>query len=318
MHALRYLIVLIATVAAAHLAWSAGVVALLHGFYEHRIPNVRKFPNAGAEWEDFTSAFAIASAARSRAGGRPGVMFLGSSMTWGYPWQEPVIFSKLTARAAPDWTVSNLSVIGAGILTLGQISHCALGDKQRQPDVLVVEIPLVNAVSQVRGHGNSPQPCHRSGSDVPGEWRLALMRPLGVGWLMLLWDEEAYDKPDEPLQVARVPDTYFADQRAFAPIEAAFADQLRAFLTRMSSRGGKVYVYVSPIYTPAIDEAGGDRRSVEHQIELAYRICQEVQGVVCLDTRPFGTQKDLFYNLTHLNQRGHRALADWFVRQIRP
>lgn len=32
--------------------------------------------------------------------------------------------------------------------------------------------------------------------------------------------------------------------------------------------------------------------------------------------QPCGAQCDLFYNLTHLNQRGHGALGNWFEQQI--
>jgi hypothetical protein len=316
--ALRYVLAVILAVALAHLSWSAGIVSLLHHFYGHRVANVVKTRDLGSEREDLASSFVAESRARARRSGRPLLMFLGSSVTYGYPWQEAVIFSTRVAQILPDRTVANLSVIGEGTRWLSYIAHCTI-DSTRRPDVLVVEVPLVNSIGNLRIQPRfAPRPCAGAGPAAIGYWRLALARPFGVGWLALLWDEESYDKPDQDLQVTRVPPSYFADRQAFATLEPQFEDELRQYLRQMSTMGEKVYVYVSPIYTPAIAEAGGDRLAVQHQIDLANRVCQEVKGVICLDTRPFGTQKDLFYNLTHLNQRGHRALADWFVRQISP
>jgi hypothetical protein len=316
--ALRYVFAALLAVAVVHLACSAAVVIILRTHFAHRAPNIATMTQDGPEREVIASAFTVESFRRTMRSGKPMLMFLGSSVSYGYPWQEPVIFTRQVAEALPRRETVNLSIVGAHMRALTDFATCAI-EPQRRPDVLVVEIPLVNSVATIRTDARFPgRRCKHPGAAAGGYWRLALANPLAIGWAARLWDNEAYAKPDQALQVAKVPADYFADRQSFAAIETAFVAELRRFLTEVSTMGNMVYVYVSPIYTPAIEQAGGDRLSVEHQIALANAVCQEVKGVVCLDTRPFGTQKDLFYNLTHLNQRGHRALADWFLRQVPP
>jgi hypothetical protein len=313
MRPLLYLFFVLLGLGATHLAWSAGVVATLHAFFQHRAPNLAKMAPAGDPWEQLASGFSRRAMDEAHRSGKPLVMLLGSSMTYGYPWQEPVIYSRLMADALPGSHVVNLSMVGARMRSLTDFALCAL-DGSHRPAVLLVEIPLINSVASVKAEiGRIPRACAWPGARAPADWQVALSHPMGTGWIALLWDEEAYSKPDEPLQVSRVPPDYFADRQAFAPRERAFVAELRRYLKRTGGLGDRVYAYVSPIYTGAITAAGGDLASVEHQIALTLQVCAEVKTVICLDTRPIGTRKELFYNLTHLNQRGHRAMADFLV-----
>lgn len=46
--------------------------------------------------------------------------------------------------------------------------------------------------------------------------------------------------------------------------------------------------------------------------------CRTVAGVHCLDTEPFYNRRDVYFNLTHFNQRGHQVPAEWLAEQIPP
>ncbi len=149
-----------------------------------------------------------------------------------------------------------------------------------------------------------------------GYWPLAFLRPYGIDWVSILWDEEAYKSQDADLVIAPVPPTFFADKERFKSIEAQYVAELRRFLISASEMGDRVLVYISPIHTPGITKAGGDQASVEYQIDLTYRTCLEYKKLTCLDSSIFNKRPELFYNLTHLNHRGHRAVADWFKPYI--
>ncbi len=312
----KFLSMLGVLVLSFHLAWSAVVVVALRTFYEHRIVNVRKIPNVDKKWENFSSAFVSEVIKVAATEQKPHVMFAGSSVTYGYPWQERIIYTKVVANDLPEWKVSNLSIIGVGMQSLTDFATCALSSENR-PSILIVEIPLVNSTASISpGSVRVPRRCLPYDQGFPGYWSLVASKPYGLGWVSILWDEEAYEKPDADLVITPLPPTYFADKQHFQKIEDYYVSELRRFISSVSVMSGKVFVYVSPILATAISKAGGDRAAVEYQIELTNKICLEYKNVTCLDSSIFSDRPELFYNLTHLNHRGHRALAQWFEPYI--
>jgi hypothetical protein len=312
----RFLSVLSSLIFSLHFAWSAMVVGILEKYYDHRILNVRKTKNVDRQWEDLTSSFTAEAIEKSNSQRKPLAMFIGSSVTYGYPWQERITYTKLVADDLKNWKISNLSVIGIGMRAMTDFVTCGL-KKSRKPHMLFVEIPLVNSTSSISpGAISDPRECAKYDDGVPGYWPLVLSRPYGIAWVSILWDEESYEKPDSNLVISPLPPTYFADRQRFKAIEGQFVSELRYFLSEVSAMGEQVFVYVSPIYTPAISIAGGDRAAVEYQVELTNRVCKEYKKLSCLDSSVFSQRPELFYNLTHLNHRGHRALANWFEPYI--
>lgn len=302
-------------VVAAHLVWSVVVVSIIHQYYSHRFPNFGRLPTEKQSWVEFSNAFfhdfvdSVSSSGKS-------VMFMGSSFTYGYPWQQSVIFSQLIADELKEYRVGNLSVTAAGMQGLVNFALCP-ETASKIPDILIAEIPLVNSVLAT---ATWPKPdwiekCHPKASTYEYS-PMVFSRPWGVGWLRLLWDDEAYAKPEADLLVPQLPKGYFFSSSDFSQIENKYISHLNIYLDYVSKLGRNVYVYVSPIHTPVIDEAGADRASVEHQISLSYEICRQHGKVICLDASSFNTRRELFYNLTHLNQRGHRAMAQWFEQLI--
>ena len=95
-----------------------------------------------------SSAFAYAAYADAINLEKPLVFFVGSSLTYGYPWQERVIFSRVVAARASSWRVANLSYIGANMRGLLEYATCSLG-RSIKPNILVVEIPLVNSIASL-------------------------------------------------------------------------------------------------------------------------------------------------------------------------
>jgi hypothetical protein len=301
---------------AAHIGWSAMVVGLMDHFYGHRILNLRKAKAPVDDWEKMSAAFFQSVMAKAAQQQKPSAVFLGSSVTYGYPWQEPVIFSRAVADQLPQWQVANLSMVGVGFSGILDFTSCALGGRIR-PDVLIVEIPLVNSIIELKpGQATSMRQCSSSAQEPVSYWELVLARPYGLGWLTLLWDEEAYHKPDSDIQIYKLPTDYFSTEERFARIQSQFARELRAYVHTMSEAADRVIFFVSPVYTAGIGEAGGDGAAVERQIQFAYAVCRENPRVSCIDPASLVLGREMFYNLTHLNQRGHRALGEYFAREI--
>jgi hypothetical protein len=314
----KFLSTLCVLVLAFHIAWTSVVVSALSNFYKHRIFDIGKIENVGDHWESFTSAFVAQAMNGSVLEKKPLTMFVGSSVTYGFPWQERVIFTKYIANELRGWKVSNLSIIGVGTRAITDFATCALNPSYR-PSVLIVEIPLVNSTSSLEpGVEFPPRKCLYYSGDIPSYWSLVMSHPYGTGWASILWDENAYEKQDVDLLITPLPSTYFADKKRFDSIQELYIVEVRRFLDSVSRMGDKVFIYVSPISTPAITAAGGDRAAVEYQIELTNKICSEYKNLTCLDSSIFNERPELFYNLTHLNHRGHRALADWFMPHIAP
>ena len=316
MKAARYLSCLAVLLLTIHLLWSATVVGLFRLVYDHRVMSVVKMLNVGREWEDFTASFSGEIIKRARKEKKPLVMFVGSSVTYGFPWQERIIFTRLISDEMSDFKIANLSIIGVGMRAITDFATCAIGQKHR-PEIIFFEIPLVNSTASISpGATVSARRCHDYSSRVPGYWELVVGRIFGIGWIPLLWDDENFEKAETNLNILPLPEGYFADSKKFSSIENVYSSELRAFLYNISGMGDKVFVYVSPIYVPGISVAGADRRAVEYQIELSQKICLEFVNLTCLDSSIFSQRPELFYNLTHLNHRGHRALADWFKPYI--
>jgi hypothetical protein len=312
----KFLSTLIGSLIAWHFLWSLVVAIIFCNVYDHRIFDMTKIPNVGREWESFTSSFFSHKMKSAISENKPSVMFIGSSVTFGYSWQEDVIYTKILSNQLPGWRVSNLSIIGVGMRAITDFATCAIGPANR-PAVLFVEIPLVNSTASISADGShAPRQCLNYSNGVPGYWTNVLTRPYGSAWIPILWDGHAYKKTEADFKISPLPTDYFLSEEKFSKVENKYLTELRRFLTSVSLMGEKVFVYISPILTSEIKKSGGDRAAVEYQILLTNKVCLEYKNVTCLDVSIFSDRSDLFYNLTHLNQRGHRALAEWFKPHI--
>jgi hypothetical protein len=279
---LNFLAAVILFVAGTHIVWSAGVAAVALILYDHRAFDIRR--------QEGTEADALLAAwVRTRPAEQ--IAFIGSSFTYGYPWQEDVIFSRY-------FRAINASVIGADLSRM----HCALTGSFK---AVVLEIPVINEVDSIyRGDDvfECPPPTSTFGH--------MLSRPYGIAWASMLWDSEAYPKPDQTIQIQPVPKGYFHSREEFRPHAAEYKRRIEKII-RQAQRLGQVFVIPTPVFAPAVTQTGNDADAVRQQIELAIAACREVPEAVCLDPSPFYAERGFYYNLTHLNQAGHKAFAHW-------
>lgn len=222
---------------------------MAYGFerlYTHRVMNIRKLsvsdrePMAHAFWQTHIR----------RNSDKPTVVFLGSSVTYGYAWQEPVIFSSKFADHASGWKVANLSVIGFGMEGIRDYLLCPLlAAIDRKPEILIIEIPLVGTTAEFVRKGDvlqQPRKCDGVISHGSDYFRFVIERPRGTSWIPLIWDEYAYDKPDEKIALPPMGADYFASAVKFANVEKQYRKQLHDFFVQVSGLGQKVFVFISP------------------------------------------------------------------------
>ena len=308
--------VLMASGIAMHLLWSWAMTALLATAYDHRIFDVRRWP---ADLPRPAVAELVAAFVRDRAAAdEPITMFVGSSFTFGYPWSESVVMSKRYANEHPDTRVLNVSVLGAGLEVLNRSILCGLRAAGRRIDVAVLEIPVVNAVSRLRdGEPTDWQGSCRVEEISPRYLPFALKRPIGIGWLTFIWDPYATAKPDEPIQLAAAPG-YFVPAETFGAMRAQFRDLVAHTIAAARPLVDRLIVLPTPVYLPGVTEVGEDAANVRQQLDETLAACQTVASVTCLDPEPFYRRRDAYYNMTHLNQHGHRLMAAWLSSKLAP
>lgn len=318
---MRFAILTLLTALAGHVLWSAAVAVALERGYPHRVVDLRRWsgpaPRIGSQRELLARFISV----ELRDASKPTVAFLGSSFTFGYPWQERVILSRRYSDLRPDQQVVNASVTGGDLSLVNNWAICAFKRQGLMVDAAVIEIPVINTVAnlakQVKAQGGvaALESCSEprvSDTYLP----FVLRRPLGLGWVRFLWDVEAYEKPDESIVIIPVPEGYFVTAEQFVTVEPAYRAQIVDALTRARGIARKVYAFPSPVYLPALRDINQDDAAVSHQIEVTSEACRSVGGIECLDATSFHEMRAAYYNMTHLNQHGHKAVARWLSNRI--
>jgi len=304
---------------AVHVAWSASVARAFEQAYPHRVADLRRWSPSAPGVSEQRELLARFVSVALRDSTRPTVAFLGSSFSFGYPWQERVILSRRYSELRPEHRVVNTSVTGGDLSLVNNWSICAFKRQALVVDAAIIEIPVINTVANLSKQRDALGPEHRlptlesctearvSDSYLP----FVLRQPLGLGWVRFLWDVEAYEKRDESIVIIPVPEGYFVTAKKFTGIEDAYRAQVVDALTRARGIARKVYAYPSPVYLPALDEIHEDAAAVRHQMQVTTDACESVSGVECIDATSFYEMREAYYNMTHLNQRGHEAVARW-------
>jgi len=323
---LRSLAAVAFIVASTHVAFSAAVGLTLDAAYQHRIFDIRRWPvdfsapGAPDAVQRFTDAVTEMVSAfltghdTTRTGS---TIFYGSSFTYGYPWQESVITSYRYGVLSGKPTL-NVSVIGARMSMLENGILCGARNAGIRSATAIVELPVINAAAALLNEqtdGVDQTACRRT----IGRRRspvFAARHPLGIGWTSFIWDDKAYAKGDESIVLAPVPDDYFVTAVRFAEIEGRFRSQVMAVARAAQEVADRVYVFPSPVFLPGVTEVGRDADAVRAQLAAALDACRAVPGVVCLDPSAFYSRRDAYYNMTHLNQHGHQAMAEWLTSAV--
>ncbi len=308
---LRFLAVVAATGLALHVAVAVAVAMAIPRLYPHRIFNVRAWSDEGDERYHLVGVFLREQAREAR----PLLAFVGSSVTYGYPWNARFVFSRVVADRLERFNVINASIMAADLIGINRWVVCGALRNGVQMDAAVIELPVVNTTAQflrllkVRNAEALVSSCQPGGAD-PGYLRLALTRPRGIGWLRFLSRTEADELVEGSVRIVPVPDDYFASAEEFEAIRDQYVDGIKTLLTNARQVANTVYAFPSPVYIDGLREIDRDPDVIRAQLRATEAACAAVAGVRCVDTSALWTERSYYYNLTHLNQAGHRATAD--------
>jgi len=299
-----------------HAVTAMSVTAAIEWRYADRIFDIRNWP--GSPTDGFRL---IGTYLRERLSklDPPVTMFAGSSVTYGYPWSRSQIFSRRYSEARQT-PVVNASVLALDVSGINDWIVCAAVRNKLRVATLIIEVPVINTVAQLAAHHRSSTPAPPMSDCVgipdPGYAWLAWSRPLGLGWFVFLWDRDATEKPDAVMNLAAVPVGYFTGAADFDAVAPLFDTQIATLIANARTVADRVYLFPSPVFIGGLEQIGEDAASVRAQIARAMTACVQAGGVRCLDASFLGERQDHFTNFTHLNQAGHRALAEWLATQV--
>ena len=315
-----FLLTLLAGGAAIHTAWSSAMAWLWASRYSHRIIDIRRWPEE-VEVGRSTEMVSMYLTHTVVPAPSPKTVFFGSSVAFGYPWAEEVGFAARYAALRPSERVFNASVIGADLAFIEDAILCGATNAGLQVDTAIVELQVVLSVNSVARIAfwkfGPPLPCDETVGQV-GYWPFVMRHPLGAGWLPFIWDDKASPKPDRGLEVAPVYAGYFIARGDWdmLAVEPKFQAQVVAALNRAKKVARRVVAFPSPVYLPGVREARYEADTVHMQQTVALNACRTVPDVECLDPEEFYTRKELYWNLTHFNQKGHQVFAEWLNAHI--
>lgn len=315
---IEFVAVTLLTAALTHAVSAIAVTWAIDRVYTDRMFDVRQWPGPPSEGFRLAGSYLRERLARSRP---PVTLFAGSSVTHGYPWSQSQTFAHLYSAAAGTTTI-NASILALDVSGVNDWILCAARRNGLRVAVLIVEVPVVNTVSQLASYhrASSPAPplsdCRNQRAD-PGYARLAWSHPLGVGWFVFLWEREAFVKPDTVMTPAPVPAGYFTSAADFAAVAGDYDAQIVAMVANARTVADRVFVFASPVFTGGLASIGEDDEAVAGQLTRTVDACRRAGGAVCLDASFLGARQDYFMNFTHLNQAGHRVMAEWLAGQAR-
>ena len=317
---LLFLLTLLLGGAVIHVTWSTVMAWLWASSYSHRIIDIRRWPE-DVEVRRSTEMLSMYLTRTVVPSPSPTTVFFGSSVVFGYPWAADVGFAARYAALRPTEHVFNASVIGADLAFIEDAILCGATNAGLQVDTAIVELQVVLSVNSVARIAfwkfGPPLPCDETVGRV-GYWPFVMRHPLGAGWLPFIWDDKASPKPDRGLEVAPVYAGYFITRGDWDVLDVGpkFEKQVVAALNRAKTVARKVYAFPSPVYLPGVRAARYEAESVHMQQSAALAACRTVPDVECLDPEAFYTRKELYWNLTHFNQLGHRVFAEWISERV--
>ena len=310
----RALLVLITSILTAHLLWSFLVAYSFEYLYSNRPPNLTKITNVAKDWEPFLHAFWYANTNSNQD--LPKLVFVGSSVTYGYPWVESSIFSSKIQRVQRDWKVINLSYLGADIVGIQEYLLCPLeNDQANKPDILIVEIPLVNTLPYIKSYGSiKKRECEPKKNLNLNYFKFLVTRPIGVGWIPVIFGTDSRQTKERPIHYAG--SNYFYNQMQFNVIEQVYRKELSGFLGRLSTLGHRVFVFVSPIHLPGVEKVGGNLEAVQSQLRVTMEVCKLHINIKCMPMSEFNQDPEMFSNVTHLSKSGHEKFSEWVLQNL--
>ena len=282
---------------------------------EHRLLNIRNFPNKyRAEIE---RAF-INSRLHPQ---KENILFVGTSFTWGYSWQEDAIYTyKIQEAIEGSKNIVNLSCIGCSLEW--KIDMLLRLDKMKvKAEKLIIEVNSSN-VRNARGNLAKVRSLEATlsekkvtiSSSIP-YMDFFLKNPLGISVFPMIFNQYNYFQPDRKISTVPLPSKYYMLPDFLNENRENAERYIQLFAHYGNLIANEVYFFISPIAYEAVSLTGHSEEDIRKTYNIFYAMCEEQKNITCIDTYSFD-DSDHFSNVTHLNIRGHKAFADFLMNAV--
>jgi hypothetical protein len=140
--------------------------------------------------------------------------------------------------------------------------------------------------------------------------------PYGANAIAMAYNQYNYKRPERDLQVRSVPGGYFL-KPAKVQRNAALIRTLLASMGDLGARvSSRVVVFFSPQLFEIAPALGSDSVEVRLAHEMLFKFCLAQPMLECVDASKFQS-REFYSNVSHLNQRGHRAFARFLMDELK-
>ncbi len=319
----------------AHISLSLTLVYLATTNFDVRGPNLRKFdfnlnpPETNSAFQflqpqhQFSESLELISAYLrhrwSATAKNQRVLFLGSSVTWGYPMQASASLSGAYQElVGSEGVIASAAVIGGSLERSMQIG-CTIATAPKAGTVFLEIsaqnefLPLVNGEKYT--FLRSGDECvELSAQGSTSYLNYFLRTPFGVSLLSRVQPQYPNVTGAEHMSLVIIPDDYVHTVDEFNAVRKEALIGVNAAIEVAQSVGDKVVAFVSPVYLDGYIELDKNPAYLRLYSDMALNACRGHRDVICLDTlNLFPRDVEKFYNVYHLNRKGSLALAEYLL-----
>ncbi|HEY8964382.1 MAG TPA: hypothetical protein VIN59_07985 [Alphaproteobacteria bacterium] len=313
----------------SHLAWTGFIVGYMRINNAERLPQIPKITDDGNKRGLIAAFFE-----EQRKGADKVAVITGSSMTFGYDIAASKIYTTKMRKRMEDagYRVINLGIMAADLGGITQWVACPLYKTGHKPDLIVVEVPILNQNSYLNSVTKSMEasgvqkprsfpsietcPDNPVGSD--SYFSYFWHRPYGVHWLSVLRDEFIFSFKNHPVALSPLPPEWLPSAKSYVKFRDRALFERREALKAFSTVSDKVAMFNSAMYVKGFETLGFDRRNATKQLKDGISFCHPSKRTVCIDTSPLRDQAEIYRDVAHFSVNGHAYFAGWLVDQLTP
>ncbi|WP_298916327.1 hypothetical protein [uncultured Algimonas sp.] len=311
------------TFVGAHVLFAAGTARYVENSFVSRGPNVRAIadniprddPRLIARHVDINGAadlIGLYAKSRMERSDAPDIILAGSSVSYGFGVsQNANLAAAMTRVSDTPIDIGNVAITAYDVRSLG-IFLCELVAHDLSPDLLLVEIPVVNEIPSINGPNPPNRQWFQDGTCPPDDsgkppsslFQYFLRHPWGVHTPSMLSDRDGPTRDDAVVNTLQAPPATYN----FTPADIASKRELAKERLQKLISVTKLYdvptaFFRSPLYRPVFDK-GGLGPMLDSYDDIWRELCTS-NAVVCIDTfEDIEKAADNFYNLTHFNAYG--------------
>ena len=326
---LRSAIIVIVAVVLSHLFYAFALTAHSSATFKDRGPNIRDIEFEPPEEDGSLFGFPARSITRDAGETLLGayaqrvfsqkkdtsILFVGSSMTYGYAVRQDASLGSIMGQLLNgEAAIANFSIIGGSLNQLTPLM-CRLSKLETKPDMVIVEIPIMNDLAQ--GRSDVVRDCRTEDPSLYiSEFEFFLKNPWGVQAIPRMLPHFPDRDGSTVIPNTRIPETYKVTEDDVRRMSVIYADRTQALINAAKDVSDNVIVFGAPLYRPAFEEAGL-LGSLDLFEEVWREICAESNVICHTPSEDLQRTRENFFNISHLNREGAQELSKELAEVVR-